>query len=148
MGQTQFLSMAFLLIGVFSLGSVSIFEAYADDGKPSKTCRGKATIVGTNGIDIEIVRDSSEIYDMKGGSDTITDYDSQGYHDIFRTGKGDDTVVATNGNDTLCLGRGNDFAATVDSYSDFINCGSGNDTVHVDPSDIVSGNCETVIVIG
>lgn len=148
MHKTQIFRAIALFTGIFAMSFVPIASADSLGGQPAKNCKGEGTVIGTNGIDIEYSFDKSEVYRMKNGDDTVTDFDLNGQNDIFRMDKGNDTVIATNGNDTLCLGKGNDFAATVDDYVDLIKCGPGNDTVHVDPYDIVKDDCENVTVIG
>ena len=129
-------------IAVLLVGSVA--PAMANGGDPAPDCGGKPTISGTGGDDnFGFTDNSSEVYNMKGGNDTVDDRDTSGQSDTLRMGGGNDTVILIGGNDTVCLGDGDDTAFTADGYIDFIKCGDGNDTVNVDSFDILE-ECENV----
>jgi hypothetical protein len=84
------------------------------------------------------------------GDDTITagigDDFLQGQEgdDTIRGGDGDDQIFPGPGVDEVRAGAGDDFVFARDDRADVIQCGSGDDTVSVDPSDFVSGSCEEV----
>ncbi len=77
----------------------------------------------------------------------------QGGGDTVRTYAGDDFVVLNNQHDsaadTVDLGSGDDQLNAWQSPAivTFV-CGPGNDTVRVDPNDVVADDCETVIYPG
>ena len=111
---------------------------------PNPGCGGKPTISGTGGDDnFGFTDQSSEVYNMKGGNDTVDDLDAAGESDTVRMGDGNDTAILRGGNDTVCLGDGDDIAFTDDGWIDLIKCGDGNDTVTVDSFDILE-DCENV----
>ena len=125
----------------------SIAPAMAGIDGPAPDCGGKPTIVGTGGDDnFGATDDSSEVYNMKGGNDTVDDLDTPGKSDTVRMGDGDDTATLRGGSDTVCLGDGNDTADTADGRQDLIKCGDGIDTVFVDAMDILE-ECENVTII-
>jgi len=129
-------------VSVLLVGSV--VPAMAGISEPAPDCGGKPTISGTGGDDnFGFTDDSSEVYNMKGGDDTVNDIDSSGQSDTLRMGGGNDSVFLRGGNDTVCLGDGDDTADTVDGVVDLIKCGDGNDTIFVDAFDIWE-ECENV----
>jgi len=133
-------------IAVLLVGSVA--PAMAGISGPAPGCGGKPTISGTGGDDdFGFTDNSSEVYNMKGGHDTVDDIDTSGESDIVRMGGGNDWVRVLGGNDTVCLGDGDDTAFTNDGVTDLIKCGDGNDTVTVDAFDILE-ECENVIIPG
>jgi len=138
-----------LTVAVLLVGSVAPAMAGGGLGglgdAPNPSCGGKPTISGTGGDD-NVVKDfSSEVYNMKGGNDTVNDLDAQ-QSDIVRMGGGNDLAILRGGNDTVCLGDGDDTAFTNDGFIDLIKCGDGNDTVTVDPFDILE-DCENVTIV-
>jgi len=132
-------------VAVLLVGSVA--PAMAGISEPAPDCGGKPTISGTGGDDdFGFTDNSSEVYNMKGGNDTVNDQDSSGQSDTVRMGDGNDTAILRGGSDTVCLGDGDDTAHTNDGWIDLIKCGDGNDTVFVDPFDIWE-ECENVNII-
>ncbi len=132
-----------LTVAVLLVGSVA--PAMAGFSGPAPGCGGKPTISGTGGDDNVGNDFSSEVYNMKGGNDTVNDLDAQ-QSDIVRMGGGNDLAILRGGNDTVCLGDGDDTAFTNDGFIDLIKCGDGNDTVTVDPFDILE-DCENVTIV-
>jgi len=133
-------TVAVLLVG-------SLAPAMAGIDGPAPDCGGKPTISGTGGDDnFGFTDDSSEVYNMKGGNDTVDDQDAPGQSDTVRMGDGNDLVIIRGGSDTVCLGDGNDTAFTDDGMPDLIKCGDGIDTVTVDGIDIWE-ECENVTII-
>ena len=59
-------------------------------------------------------------------------------------GGNNDKVFSFGGNDTICLGDGDDLAVTADGFVDFVECGDGFDTVYIDPYDVTDGECEII----
>ena len=130
-------TVAVLLVG-------SIAPAMAGIGGPAPDCGRNRTISGTGGDDdFGLTDQTSEVYNMKGGNDTVDDLDFSGQSDTVRMGDGNDTAILRGGSDTVCLGDGDDTAFTNDGWVDLIKCGDGNDTVTVDFFDILE-ECENV----
>ncbi len=121
---------------------------------PSPKCGGAPTHQGTSGDDVVTglsgATSGDDVFNMKDGNDTVFDvvgFTNEGGSDIFRMGDGDDDVISVGGNDTICLGDGNDFANAADGWIDLIKCGDGVDTVFVDAFDILE-ECENVTFPG
>ena len=66
--------------------------------------------------------------------------------DILRGGPGNDWLSGGPGRDVLLGGAGNDAFDAVDGARDVVRCGSGYDQVTADRLDVVSRDCESVIV--
>lgn len=134
-------------VAVLLVGSLAPAMA-GGNGGPAPDCGGKPTISGTGGDDdFGFTDNSSEVYNMKGGNDTVHDIDRPaGKSDTVRMGDGNDLAILQGGNDTVCLGDGNDIAITADGWVDLIKCGDGVDTVTVDAFDILE-DCENVNII-
>ena len=113
---------------------------------------------GTDGQDFLMGTNDSDVLYGKGGIDFI---DGRGGNDTLYGGGGDDEVVSFPGDDILFGGRGNDFFQaryinpdrpgsenTTPKKRDLVFCGSGRDTVVVDPGgiDFVASDCEKVYV--
>ena len=135
-------------VAVLLVGSVApAMAGIVGPGEPAPDCGGKPTISGTGGDDnFGFTDQSSEVYNMKGGNDTVNDLDFSGESDTVRMGDGNDTAILRGGSDTVCLGDGDDTAFTDDGDVDLIKCGDGFDTVTVDPFDIWE-ECEKVNII-
>lgn len=58
---------------------------------------------------------------------------------------GDDEIFGGSSSDLLIGGRGDDFVNARDGKPDFVDCGSGQDTISIDQLDrVVAGGCEIV----
>jgi len=57
---------------------------------------------------------------------------------------GDDELYGGPGRDALLGGTGDDFIEAKDGEQDYLECGSGNDVVSVDLTDLVARDCETL----
>src|SRR5215208_4704197 len=109
-----------------------------------------ATKVGTNGSDLLIGTDHSDVIYGLNGQDLLR---SKPGADELYGGKGPDALVGNRGADYLVGGsgydhlygdRGNDFIEAADGLAEYVDCGSGtNDRASVDEEDAVS-NCEFV----
>ena len=55
-----------------------------------------------------------------------------------------DSIVGTQGADTIAAGAGNDFVQAAFGGVDHVDCGPGADVVSADLADVVAGNCEVV----
>ena len=55
-----------------------------------------------------------------------------------------DSIVGTQGADTIAAGAGNDFVQAALGGVDHVDCGPGADVVSADLADVVAGNCEVV----
>jgi len=127
------------------------------------TCAGtEATIVGTgrpdqlsatNGDDVIAAGNGNDTGAAGGGTDLVCGGEGA---DRVSGGAGGDTVSGGAGSDTVSGGPGNDTINARDGAADSINCGTGTDTVRLDPEDTVSGasatnptgSCESVGAVG
>jgi hypothetical protein len=66
--------------------------------------------------------------------------------DVLRGGAGNDWLSGGAGRDVLSGGAGNDALDAVDGARDVVRCGPGYDQVTADRLDVVSRDCESVIV--
>jgi Ca2+-binding RTX toxin-like protein len=76
-----------------------------------------------------------------GGADEIQGLSG---NDFLSGGGGRDDLYGGPGQDLMLGGAGDDFIEAKDGNTDYIDCGSGRDTVSVDAEDRVSANCETI----
>src|ERR671910_3756080 len=135
------LILATTLLGVMALSGAALAA--------TKTCSANPC-VGTNGADrLKGTDAKNEIRGLR-GSDYIAGkpradelYGGRGQDEV-RAGNGRDRVFGGRGRDQLYGGGGNDTMNAQDGYRDYINCGRGYDTAHVDRIDRVSQNCEDV----
>lgn len=65
-------------------------------------------------------------------------------NDSLEGGASNDTLRGNQGIDTLSGGAGNDLVDVRGDRGDVVSCGSGDDTVRADSSDLVATDCETV----
>jgi len=128
---------------------------------------GSDVLIGTKVDDVLYGKGSTDFIDGRGGNDVL--YGGAGSDevisfpgdDILFGGRGNDFVIEGKGNNTLFGGGGNDFfqATAIDpdrpgsvnttpKKRDLVFCGSGRDTVVVDPGgiDFVASDCERVYV--
>jgi Ca2+-binding RTX toxin-like protein len=128
---------------------------------------GSDVLIGTKDEDVLYGKGSTDFIDGRGGNDVL--YGGAGSDevisfpgdDILFGGRGNDFVIEGKGNNTLFGGGGNDFfqATAIDpdrpgsvnttpKKRDLVFCGSGRDTVVVDPGgiDFVASDCERVYV--
>lgn len=128
---------------------------------------GQDFLMGTNGEDVIYGRGGVDFIDGRGGDDVLYGGDGSDEvvsfpgNDILYGGNGNDQVIEGKGNNKLFGGSGNDFfqATAIDpdrpgsekrtpKKKDLVFCGSGRDTVVVDPGgiDFVASDCERVYV--
>jgi len=115
-------------------------------------------LYGKGGTDFIDGRRGNDVLYGGGGNDEVVSFPGD---DILFGGKGNDFVLEGKGNNTLFGGGGNDFfqATAIDpdrpgsenttpKKRDLVFCGSGRDTVVVDPGgiDFVASDCERVYV--
>src|SRR5215210_1009305 len=128
---------------------------------------GQDFLVGTKEGDVLHGKGGTDFIDGRGGDDVL--YGGAGGDevisfpgdDILFGGRGNDFLIEGKGNNTLFGGGGNDFfqATAIDpdrpgsvnttpKKRDLVFCGSGRDTVVVDPGgiDFVASDCERVYV--
>jgi Ca2+-binding RTX toxin-like protein len=128
---------------------------------------GANFLVGTKQGDVFHGKGGDDFLDGRGGNDVL--YGGAGSdevisfpgNDILFGGRGNDFLMEGKGNNTLFGGGGNDFfqATAIDpdrpgsedttpKKRDLVFCGSGRDTVVVDPGgiDFVASDCEKVYV--
>jgi Ca2+-binding RTX toxin-like protein len=128
---------------------------------------GADFLMGTKEDDVLYGRGGSDLMDGRGGNDAL--YGGAGNDevisfpgdDILFGGRGNDFVIEGKGNNILFGGGGNDFfqATTIDpdrpgsedttpKKRDLVFCGSGRDTVVMDPGgiDFAASDCERVYV--
>ena len=128
---------------------------------------GSDFLIGTKDDDVLYAKGGTDFIDGRGGDDVL--YGGAGSDevisfpgdDILFGGRGNDFVIEGKGNNTLFGGGGNDFfqATAIDpdrpgsvnttpKKRDLVFCGSGRDTVVVDPGgiDFVASDCERVYV--
>jgi Ca2+-binding RTX toxin-like protein len=128
---------------------------------------GQDFLVGTKDDDVLHGKGGIDFIDGRGGNDVL--YGGAGGDevvsfpgdDILFGGRGNDFVIEGKGNNSLFGGGGNDFfqATAIDpdrpgsvnstpKKRDVVFCGSGRDTVVVDPGgiDFVASDCERVYV--
>jgi Ca2+-binding RTX toxin-like protein len=126
---------------------------------------GQDFLVGTKEGDVLHGKGGTDFIDGRGGKDVL--YGGAGGDevisfpgdDILFGGRGNDFLIEGKGNNTLFGGGGNDFfqATAIDpdrpgsvnrtpKKRDLVFCGSGRDTVVVDPGgiDFVASDCERV----
>ena len=126
---------------------------------------GQDFLMGTKEGDVLHGRGGTDFIDGRGGDDVL--YGGAGGDevisfpgdDILFGGRGNDFLIEGKGNNTLFGGGGNDFfqATAIDpdrpgsvnttpKKRDLVFCGSGRDTVVVDPGgiDFVASDCERV----
>ena len=78
-----------------------------------------------------------------GGGDTILGLAGD---DLLDGGAGNDTLVGGKGHDLLYGRTGNDVLSVRDGVRDRVSCGSGRDRVVADQLDVVSRDCERVVL--
>lgn len=115
-------------------------------------------IYGEGGIDFIDGRGGNDVLHGGAGSDEVISFPGD---DTFFGGRGNDHLIDGKGNNRLFGGGGNDFfqATAIDAdrpgsedttpkKRDLVFCGSGGDTVVVDPGrvDFVARDCERVYV--
>jgi Ca2+-binding RTX toxin-like protein len=128
---------------------------------------GQDFLIGTRFDDVLHGRGGIDFVDGRGGNDVL--YGGDGGDEVISFpgddtlfgGRGNDFVIEGKGNNTLFGGGGNDFfqATAIDAdrpgsedttpkKRDLVFCGSGRDTVVVDPGgiDVVASDCERVYV--
>jgi Ca2+-binding RTX toxin-like protein len=128
---------------------------------------GQDFLMGTNDDDVLYGKGGIDFIDGRGGNDVL--YGGDGADevvsfpgdDVLFGGGGNDFVMEGKGNNTLYGGGGNDFFQatainpdrpgsedTTPKKKDLVFCGSGRDTVVVDPGriDVVASDCEKVYV--
>ena len=103
--------------------------------------------------DFEYIYGGSEADNLHGGSNAERLYGFNG-NDVINGGRGADNLNGGAGNDDLTGGEGYDgvygdadddsLFLDSDSASDYGDCGSGTDTVYVDPYDASTG-CESIL---
>jgi hypothetical protein len=89
-------------------------------------------LAGTAGADVLHGTIGSDVIRLRAGNDA-------GYG-----GRGADRIYAGDGSDHVYGNRGNDVINTPDDSRDWVDCGTGIDTVTADRRDRVSSNCEYV----
>lgn len=65
-------------------------------------------------------------------------------NDSLEGGSGTDTLRGNKGIDTLSGGAGDDLIDVRGDRGDIVSCGSGDDTVRADGSDLIATDCETI----
>jgi Ca2+-binding RTX toxin-like protein len=128
---------------------------------------GQDFLMGTNEQDVLYGKGGIDFLDGRGGNDVLYGGDASDEvisfpgDDVLYGGSGNDFLIEGKGNNILFGGSGNDFfqATAIDpdrpgsekrtpKKRDLIFCGSGRDTVVVDPGriDFVASDCEKVFV--
>ncbi len=101
---------------------------------------GADTLFGHGGADL--LRGGQGDDHLYGGQDGDVLVGEDG-NDALQGGDGDDLLIGGKGSDTLFGGDGNDIldgrAEDIDNKVDFLNGGTGNDTIIADGNDIVTG---------
>jgi Ca2+-binding RTX toxin-like protein len=64
--------------------------------------------------------------------------------DLLEGGSGNDVLRGNQGLDTHSGNAGDDLIDSRGTRPDFVNCGSGTDTVRADPVDVIAADCEIV----
>lgn len=143
------ISLAVLGSGFGFLGG----EAFGQEQPPDSQI-GAAAYTGTNGNDVIRGFDSPEEINALAGDDVVYARGAddavfgEGGRDALYGGTGNDRLVGGAGQDTLRGGAGNDVingSAEPARRADFIDCGTGVDTVRADALDRVDGSCEKVV---
>jgi Ca2+-binding RTX toxin-like protein len=142
-----------------SAGVVTAAVKFGTDGQDSLMgTSGSDVLYGRGGVDFIDGRGGNDILYGGAGSDEVISFSGD---DILYGQSGNDFLIEGKGNNTLSGGSGNDFfqATAIDpdrpgsekttpKKKDLIFCGTGRDTVVVDPGgiDFVAKDCEKVFI--
>src|SRR5918995_2026285 len=135
------LIMVTMLLGVLVLSGVALAVTKTCTINPCVGTNGPDRLTGTNAKNEIRGLAGSDYVAGKQHADEL--YASSG-RDEVRGGGGRDYINGGRNRDELYGGSGNDLIRAQDGYRDYINCGRGYDTAHVDRIDRVSQNCEDV----
>ena len=155
------LFMVMMAVALVVGGGVALAEVkFGTDRQDFLTGTNRDDVIyGEGGVDFIDGRGGDDVLYGGAGSDEVVSFPGD---DILFGGRGDDHVIEGKGNNRLFGGDGNDFfqATAIDpdrpgsedttpKKKDLVFCGSGRDTVVVDPGriDFVASDCERVYVM-
>jgi RTX calcium-binding nonapeptide repeat (4 copies) len=130
-----------------TLGACPVFAppirgSAANDTLDLSKSRVNAIIVDTQGNNTIRTNNRNNKVTTGRGNDTI---ETGRGTNLVRSGAGEDSIKSK-GKDTIFSGAGNDTINVRNGKTNFVNCGSGRDTVIADPAnlDYVAASCEVV----
>jgi Ca2+-binding RTX toxin-like protein len=122
-------------------GSVGEKDNVLDDVEAVIGGSGPDVLTGEDGANALAGGAGADHLSGLGGDDSLSGGTGA---DVLAGGSGDEVITGGPSPDQITGGSGDDAINAKDGAKDAIDCGTGDDRVTADPSDVVSSNCEHV----